>query len=80
MGYPPTEDALSETTKRSRWDQVAVVPDAPMTQIIMNAPGIMHEDKYNRFLSDEELDAILPATCTSLLLLHKAVRWLPPAS
>ncbi|KAG9309482.1 small nuclear ribonucleoprotein [Chiua virens] len=28
----------------------------------MNAPGIMHEDKHNRYLADEELDAILPAT------------------
>jgi splicing factor 3B subunit 1 len=78
LGCPPTENALSETTKRSCWDQVAIVPDAPMTQIIMNVLGIMHEDKYNHFLSDEELDAILPATCTmSLLLLHQAVcRWL----
>ncbi|KAN0088822.1 Armadillo-type fold [Tylopilus felleus] len=60
----PTENAalVAETPKRSRWDQAAVVPDAPMTQIIMNAPGIMHEDKHNRYLTDEELDAILPAT------------------
>ncbi|KAF9244093.1 armadillo-type protein [Melanogaster broomeanus] len=60
----PTENtaAVAETPKRSRWDQAAIVPDTPMTQIIMNAPGIMHEDKHNRYLTDEELDAILPAT------------------
>ncbi|KAL0575606.1 U2 snRNP component prp10 [Marasmius crinis-equi] len=28
----------------------------------MNAPGFMQEDEHNRYLSDEELDAILPAT------------------
>ncbi|KAG1899481.1 armadillo-type protein [Suillus fuscotomentosus] len=55
-------EAVGETPKKSRWDQAAVIPEAPMTQIIMNAPGIMQEDKHNRYLSDEELDAILPAT------------------
>ena len=54
--------AIGETPKRSRWDQVAPVNEAPMTQIIMNAPGIMHDDKHNRYLTDEELDAILPST------------------
>lgn len=33
-----------------------------MTPIIMNAPGIMQDDKQNRFLTDEELDAVLPST------------------
>jgi len=36
-----------------------------MTHIIINAPGpgLMQEDKHDRYyLSDEELDAILPAT------------------
>ncbi|KAI5981177.1 small nuclear ribonucleoprotein [Pisolithus albus] len=51
--------------RRSRWDatpadNIALV--APMTQIIMNAPGIMHDDKHNRYLTDEELDAILPSS------------------
>ncbi|KAG1815410.1 armadillo-type protein [Suillus variegatus] len=55
-------EAVGETPKKSRWDQAAVIPETPMTQIIMNAPGIMQEDKHNRYLSDEELDAILPAT------------------
>jgi len=32
-----------------------------MIQIIMNAPGVMHEDKHNRYLTDEELGAILLA-------------------
>lgn len=60
----PSENvaAVGDTPKRSRWDQVAPANDAPMTQIIMNAPGIMHEDKHNRYLTDEELDAILPST------------------
>ncbi|EPT00672.1 hypothetical protein FOMPIDRAFT_1121978 [Fomitopsis schrenkii] len=54
--------APGETPKRSRWDQApAATPDAPMQAIIMNAPGFMHEDKHNRYLTDEELDAILPA-------------------
>ena len=33
-----------------------------MVPIIMNAPGIMMEDKHNRYLSDEELGTVLPAT------------------
>ena len=60
----PAEAGIGETPKRSRWDQTPAAPnvDAPMTQIIMNAPGFMQEDKHNRYLSDEELDAVLPAT------------------
>lgn len=55
--------APGETPKRSRWDQApAAAPETPMQPIIMNAPGFMHEDKHNRYLTDEELDAILPAT------------------
>ncbi len=60
---PADAAAVGETPKRSRWDQTpAPVPDAPMVPIIMNAPGIMQDDKNNRYLSDEELDAVLPAT------------------
>jgi splicing factor 3B subunit 1 len=33
-----------------------------MTSIIMNAPRFIQEDKHNRYLSDEELDAVLPST------------------
>ena len=58
-------DVATETPsgKRSRWDQApAAAPDVPMTPIIMNAPGLMHEDKHNRYLTDEELDAILPSS------------------
>jgi splicing factor 3B subunit 1 len=55
---------VADTPKRSRWDQTpaSAGPDTPMVPIIMNAPGIMMEDKHNRYLSDEELDAVLPAT------------------
>ena len=42
--------------KRSRWDQTPMVP------IIMNAPGFMQDDKRNRYLTDEELDALLPTS------------------
>jgi splicing factor 3B subunit 1 len=60
----PAEAAIGETPKRSRWDQTPVASnvDVPMTQIIMNAPGFMQEDKHNRYLSDEELDAVLPTS------------------
>jgi len=68
----PAETAVGETPKRSRWDQAPVVPDQPMTQIIMNAPGSWQEDKHNRYLSDEELDAILPATGSCR---HPLRRW-----
>lgn len=61
---PADVNAPGETPKRSRWDQTPVAggQDVPMTPIIMNAPGFMQEDKHNRYLTDEELDAILPAT------------------
>jgi len=53
----------AEAPKRSRWDQTpAPAPDAPLIPIIMNAPGLHHDDKHNRYLTDEELDAILPPT------------------
>ncbi|KAK1221091.1 U2 snRNP component prp10 [Marasmius sp. AFHP31] len=60
----PADAAVTETPKRSRWDQTPASAgvEQPMTQIIMNAPGFMQEDKHNRFLSDEELDAILPSS------------------
>jgi len=66
----PTENTVpvSETPKHSHWDQAAVTPDTPMTQIIMNALGIMCEDKLNRYLTDEELGAICQPQGTSLLL------------
>ncbi|KAI0793874.1 small nuclear ribonucleoprotein [Fomes fomentarius] len=58
-------DVATETPsgKKSRWDQApAAAPDVPMTPIIMNAPGLLHEDKHNRYLTDEELDALLPSS------------------
>lgn len=57
-----TGGAPTETPKRSRWDQTPAPSSEAPTPIIMNAPGIMHEDKHNRYLTDEELDAILPST------------------
>jgi splicing factor 3B subunit 1 len=54
--------AAQETPKRSRWDQTPLPSNEAPTPIIMNAPGIMHEDKHNRYLTDEELEAILPST------------------
>jgi len=60
----PAEVAVSgEVTKRSRWDQTPAVDDGPSTPvpIYMNAPGLV-EDKHNRYLTDEELDALLPPT------------------
>ncbi|KAF8347687.1 armadillo-type protein [Amanita rubescens] len=58
----PAEAAVTETPKRSRWDQTPAPSNEAPTPIIMNAPGIMHEDKHNRYLTDEELDVILPST------------------
>jgi splicing factor 3B subunit 1 len=62
--WDATPADVADTPKRSRWDQTpsAAGQDAPMVPIIMNAPGLMMEDKHNRYLSDEELDAVLPAT------------------
>ena len=62
--WDATPADVTDTPKRSRWDQTpaSAGPDTPMVPIIMNAPGIMMEDKHNRYLSDEELDAVLPAT------------------
>lgn len=65
--------APGETPKRSRWDQTPVsnqvshilatplglggIPSAPM-----GVPFQVNDDKHNRYLSDEELDALLPST------------------
>lgn len=47
-------------SKRSRWDQPP--PEEPMEKIIMNAPNFLSQSGQNRYLTDEELDALLPAT------------------
>lgn len=65
--WDATPADVGETPKRSRWDQTPAVQDVPMTPIIMNAPGFMHEDKHNRYLTDEELDAILPSSGYSIV-------------
>ncbi|KAM6496765.1 hypothetical protein JOM56_007238 [Amanita muscaria] len=54
--------AVTGTPKRSHWDQTPAPSNEAPTSIIMNAPGIMHEDKHSRYLTDEELDAILPSS------------------
>ena len=61
----PAEAAVSpaDAPKRSRWDQTpAPAPDTPLIPIIMNTPGLHQDDKHNRYLTDEELDAVLPPT------------------
>ena len=60
---PAEAAAVGETPKRSRWDQTPMASnvDVPMMPIIMNAPGIMQDDKQNRYLTDDELDAVLPS-------------------
>ena len=60
-----------------------VVPGVPMTQIILNALGIMHEDKHNRYLMDEALPVHSPScTCPipSLLPFLEAVFCSKPLS
>jgi splicing factor 3B subunit 1 len=54
--------AVGETPRRSRWDQTpvgGVTPAAPVLPQGMPAPGFL--DKRNRYLSDEELDEMLPS-------------------
>ncbi|KAF7307565.1 Small nuclear ribonucleoprotein [Mycena indigotica] len=62
----PADTPNAEPIKRSRWDQTPLVAsggiEQPMERIIMNAPGVMQDDKHNRYLTDEELNIILPAT------------------
>lgn len=68
---PADATAVGETPKKSRWDQTPMAAnggiDVPMTPIIMNAPGFMQEDKHNRYLTDEELDALLPSSGYSIV-------------
>ncbi|KAF7312642.1 ARM repeat-containing protein [Mycena indigotica] len=62
----PADTPNAEPIKCSRWDQTPLVAsggiEQPMERIIMNAPGVMQDDKHNRYLTDEELNIILPAT------------------
>ncbi|KAL5513048.1 PRP10 [Sanghuangporus vaninii] len=58
----PADINVQETPKRSRWDQAAPPePEQPMEKIIMNAPGLNLESKQNRYLTDEELNMLLPS-------------------
>ncbi|KAI0343262.1 small nuclear ribonucleoprotein [Trametopsis cervina] len=66
--WDATPADVGETPKRSRWDQApSANNDMPLQPIIMNAPGFMQEDKHNRYLTDEELDAILPTSGYSIV-------------
>ena len=61
--WDATPAEAADAPKRSRWDQTpAPAPDAPLIPIIMNTPGLHQDDKHNRYLTDEELDAVLPPT------------------
>lgn len=64
---PAAEETPS--SKKSRWDQTPAAAGAniPMVPIIMNAPGLSHDNAHNRYLTDEELDAVLPATGYSIV-------------
>ncbi|KAI0058982.1 small nuclear ribonucleoprotein [Artomyces pyxidatus] len=68
--WDATPADVGETPKRSRWDQTPVAANGqemPLQPIIMNAPGFMMEDKHNRYLTDEELDAVLPSQGYSIV-------------
>ena len=60
----PTDADAAKAPKRPRWDQTPhqIPSDVPMVPIIMNAPGFMQDDKHNRYLTDEELDALIPTS------------------
>ena len=63
----PADVGVGETPKRSRWDHTFNgFAGILMTPISTNAPGFMQEDKHNHYLSDEELDAILPSSGYSI--------------
>ncbi|KAF9511235.1 hypothetical protein BS47DRAFT_1383540 [Hydnum rufescens UP504] len=64
--------ALGETPKRSRWDQTPVAGQVSnilatplglggLPSLPLGVPFPSMDDKHNRYLSDEELDAVLPA-------------------
>lgn len=58
------KSASAPTLKKSRWDQTAPVAPAPMAQIIGIGPTFQptEMDKHNRYLTDAELDLLLPTT------------------
>lgn len=56
------EAAAGDAPKRSRWDQTpaAAGGDTPMIPILMGVPGLHADDKHNKYLTDTELDLLLP--------------------
>ena len=59
---------VGEIPERSRWDHASDgFAGVLMTPIITNAPGFMQEDTHNRYLSGEELDAVLPSAGYSIV-------------
>ena len=73
----PAEASIGEIPKHSQWDQMPTTSstEVAMAPIIMNAPGFMQEDKHNHFLSDEELDAVLPSTGYSIVTKFFRCSW-----
>jgi splicing factor 3B subunit 1 len=55
--------AAGGDTKRSRWDQTPASAgvDTPMIPILMGVPGLQSDDKHNKYLTDGELDILLPS-------------------
>ncbi|KAM5534543.1 hypothetical protein V8D89_011747 [Ganoderma adspersum] len=50
---------VPDLKKTSRWDQ-APTAGAPLPPILMNAPWTKQEDVHGGYLTDQELDALLP--------------------
>ena len=73
----PAEVGISEIPKCSQWDQMptASSTEVAMALIIMNAPGFMQEDKHNHFLSNKELDTVLPSTGYSIVMKFFRCSW-----
>lgn len=51
-----------EPKKRSRWDETPATAPGGLAPIFMAAPGINADGQHNRYMTDEELDALLPPT------------------
>ncbi|EJD43740.1 ARM repeat-containing protein [Auricularia subglabra TFB-10046 SS5] len=58
----PADVAPADGKKRSRWDETPATAPGGLAPIFMSAPGINADDKNSRYMTDEELDALLPPT------------------